>query len=154
MGPKCEGDILGLDARTQQPEFARAIFEGIGFSARWVMETLLCSADIKPHENQLQIHCGGGGFKSDILNQIRADILGITLKKPRGENPGLLGAVAMATVAVGAHKNLMDALDMMISFDATYQPDQKMHARYSDVFELYKQAYYSTRSISHKLLDL
>ena len=152
--PNARGVFLGLNSQTQEPQIARAIFEGVGFSARWVAQTLFSSADIKPQQNQLQFHCGGGGFKSDIFNQIRANILGVSLKRTQTQNPGLLGAVALAAVGVGAYDTLADALDTMINFDTVYQPDQKQHERYSDVFELYKQAYYSTRDISHKLLAL
>ncbi len=152
--PNARGAFLGLTSQTQEAEIARAVFEGVGFSAHWVAQTLFSSADINPQQNPLYFHCGGGGFKSDILNQVRANILGIPLKRTKAQNPGLLGVVALAAVAAGAYDTLWDALNTMINFDATYQPDQKQHERYCEMFELYKQAYYSTRDISHKLLAL
>ncbi len=146
--PNTRGTLLGMNSQTKQAHIARAVFEGISFSALWLAQTLFQSADTTPKI----INCGGGGFGSEVLNQIRADIFGIKLKTTSTANPGTLGAVALASIASGHFQSLEEATANIISFNKTYMPDTNAHARYTDKFELFKQAYYANRPINHALL--
>jgi len=141
------GTLLGMDARTGRAEIARAIYEGVGFSARLLAEALGKSADI-PVET---FNCGGGGFQSDIWNQIRADILGARLQRTSVKDPGVVGAAGMAAVAVGAFADLNRALAEFVKFDRVYEPDPRCRARYDEGFELYQESYQATSHISHRL---
>lgn len=100
------------------------------------------------------VNCGGGGFQSDVFNQIRADILGRNLKRTTVKDPGVLGAAALAAVATRQFETLNQALSHVVSFDRTYIPDPNRHAHYNQLFKLYKETYYSTRALNHRLGDL
>ncbi len=142
------GTLLGMDARTGKAEIARAVFEGVGFSARWLVETLRASSG----DPITTLNCGGGGFQSDIWNQIRADILGASLQRCSVNNPGVLGAAGLAAVAGGVFPDLNAAFSELVDFDKIYEPDINKSARYDERFELYKDAYHATRDISHRLV--
>lgn len=144
------GTLLGMDARTGKAEIARAVYEGVGFSARWLAETLRVSSG----ESITAYNCGGGGFQSDIWNQIRADILGASLQRCSVNNPGVLGAAGLAAVAGGVFPDLNAALSELVDFDKTYAPDITKAAYYDARFELYKETYQATREISHRLAKL
>jgi len=141
------GTFLGIDARMGASEIARAVYEGVGFSARLLLDSLQRSSQTEVHT----INCGGGGFQSDIWNQIRADILGRSLKRTKVSDPGVLGASAMAAVAANLFGTLEDALAQIVKFDRTFEPDAARHRRYNDLFKLYEETYLATRHINAEL---
>jgi len=143
------GTLLGMDSRTGKGEIARAVYEGVGFSARLLTEALAQSTGT-PIEI---LNCGGGGFQSDIWNQIRADILGCGLQRAAIKDPGLLGAVGMAAVAAGLLSDLDAAIGELVKFDHTYDPDAKRRAEYDEKFQLYQQTYDATCDINRALVD-
>ena len=141
------GTFLGIDARMGASEIARAVYEGVGYSARLLLDSLQRSSQTEVHT----INCGGGGFQSDIWNQIRADILGRSLKRTKVSDPGVLGASAMAAVAANLFGTLEDALAQIVKFDRTFEPDAARHRRYNDLFKLYEETYLATRHINAEL---
>lgn len=142
--------FLCMDAQTSQADLARAVYEGVAFSARWVLDALKMSSGITPQS----LTCGGGGFQSDIWNQIRADVLGCTLRRLAVKDPGIVGAAAIAAVGIKHHPDLASAGQQFIRFDATYHPDAKRHAALSDMFALFQDAVRANDVISSRFLDL
>jgi xylulokinase len=93
------GAFLGLGAGMGRGEMARAVYEGVAYSARLLLASLEASAMRRAEV----ILCGGGGFRSDLWNQIRADVLGRPLQRLAVPDAGLVGAAAIASVAAGLH---------------------------------------------------
>lgn len=135
------GMFLELDANTSSGHLARAVYEGVAFSARWVFETLQQSAGDRPQS----LRCGGGGFQSDVCNQIRADILGVELHRVAIADPGVLGAAGLASVAAGLYPTLAEAFGELVDIDRTYIPSPATRAHYDEKFERYKQAYFNNK---------
>ncbi|GKX35451.1 MAG: carbohydrate kinase [Rhizobiaceae bacterium MnEN-MB40S] len=144
------GTFLGVDGGAGPAEIARSVMEGVACSARWVQERLEVSADVTPDT----INCGGGGFKSDIWNQIRATVLDKRLKRASVGDPGVLGAAGIAAVATGLMPDLSTAFASLVQFDHVYEPDPARRGHYDRLFDLYKQAYESTKDLSHALVGL
>lgn len=144
------GTFLGVDGGAGPAEFARSVMEGVACSARWVQERLEVSADMTPDT----INCGGGGFKSDIWNQIRANVLDKRLKRASVGDPGVLGAAGIAAVAAGLMPDLSTAFASLVQFDRVYEPDPSRRRRYDRLFDLYKQAYEANKHINHSLVGL
>lgn len=143
------GVFIGLDSATDRNALAYAVYEGVAFSARWLLDTLKQSASVEP----ALLHVGGGGFRSDVWNQIRADVLGIELRRVGVQDPGTLGAAGIAAVATGVYGSVHEAFDDMVDYDKHYSPDTSRSAAHSDRFELYKETYHSTTSLSHRWLN-
>lgn len=141
------GAFVGLGADMGRGHLARAVYEGVGFSARMLLETLDASAGLRPDT----LLAGGGGFRSDVWNQIRADILGRSLRRLAVRDPGLLGTAAIASVAAGLHPDLASALQGIVRYDATYHPDTRAAAAMDDLFALYRPLYEALRPFSHRL---
>ena len=114
------GVFVGLDATTGPAELAKSVMQGVGYSARLLLDVLERSADCKVE----QIHCGGGGFQSDVWNQIRADILGRSLRRISTSDAGALGVAAIAAVGSGVHPSLAGSVAAMVRFDREYEPDR------------------------------
>ncbi|WP_306119301.1 MULTISPECIES: FGGY-family carbohydrate kinase [unclassified Roseitalea] len=133
------GMFLELDASAGAPELARAVYEGVAHSARWLLDTLRQSAVQAPQS----VRSGGGGFRSDVWNQIRADVLGVRLERVAVTDPGVLGAAGIASVAAGLHTSLAEAFDALVSIDRVYEPDPAMAPYYDERFARYKRAYFN-----------
>lgn len=141
------GTLLGMNANTGKAEIARAVYEGVAFSARLLARSLEGSSG----GEITSFNCGGGGFQSDVWNQIRADVLGVPLKRTNVSDPGVLGAAIMSAVAAGLYPDLGAALAQVVAFDRTYLPDPAQKTRYDAMFQLYQDAYFAARDINHKL---
>jgi xylulokinase len=131
------GAFLGLGAGMGRGEMARAVYEGVAYSARLLLASLEASAMRRAEV----ILCGGGGFRSDLWNQIRADVLGRPLQRLAVPDAGLVGAAAIASVAAGLHGDLGAALAGLVRHDRTYHPDPVRSAAHDDRFALYRPAY-------------
>lgn len=142
--------FLCMDGQTTQADLARAVYEGVAFSARWVLETLQMSSGLMPD----RLTCGGGGFGSGLWNQIRADVLGRTLRRLAIKDPGILGAAAIAAVGIGRHETLASACQQFAHVDATYHPNAAHHAALSDLFEIFRDATRANEKINEKYLAL
>ncbi|MGP1397561.1 MAG: xylulokinase [Inquilinaceae bacterium] len=144
------GTFLGLSSGMDDADMARAVYEGVALAVRLLFEALDASATIRPDT----VGCGGGGFASDIWNQIRADVLDRRLKRLAVRHTGVLGAAAIACVAAGLQPDLAHALDDIVTYDREYAPNPERRALYDDLFGLYRPAYEAARDINHALVRL
>lgn len=139
--------FVGVTRQTRLPDFARAVYEGVAFAARWALETLEASSGVVNDT----VFCGGNGFRSDAWDQIRADILGKQLRCIEAGEPGILGAANMAAIGTGAFAGFEDAFGAMVRFDRVFEPDPLRHAAYSELFALYKSAIATTAELNAKV---
>ncbi|WP_419910495.1 xylulokinase [Hoeflea sp.] len=128
--------FLGIEERTSSADMARAVYEGVAFSARLLLQSLEASAGIR---NEV-INCGGGGFQTEIWNQIRADILGRQCRRLSVKDPGVLGAAGLAGWAIGMHADLSAMFRQITQFDRTYDPNPRMVDLYDQLFPIYVDA--------------
>ncbi len=131
-----QAHFLGLSRSTGMGDLARAVYEGVAFSARHALEPLERSSNVQSDV----ISCGGGGFRSSSWAQIRADVLGRTLRVLAFKEPGILGAATLAAVGAGVFPDLAEAGKSITKFDRIYEPDGNAHDRYSELFSIYKDA--------------
>jgi xylulokinase len=129
--------FTGLNSSMGAAELTRAVFEGVGYSARLVMESLETSACLRP----VEINHSGGGASSYVWCQIRADILGRPVKRMKMHDAGVLGAALMAGVGVGLFKSLTEAAKNFVMVDRVFEPDLRETARHDMGFERYTLLY-------------
>jgi xylulokinase len=144
--PHARGVFLGIDASTSPAHLARSVMEGVAYSARWILEALEHSAGCPV----ALLNCGGGGFRSDAWNQIRADVLGRTLRRVSTNDVAALGAATIAAAGVGARSSIAAAAAAIVRFDREYRPDPRRADRHDIGFGLYKEAYEATKSIGRR----
>jgi xylulokinase len=94
--PDARGLILGLSLGHTRGDIARALMEGVGYEVGTCLEGLR-NMGIMPGE----LAVIGGGAKSDLWAQIKADILGVPVYRPRYTEAASLGAAILAATAVG-----------------------------------------------------
>jgi xylulokinase len=131
------GSFALMDTTTGAAEIARAVFEGVAYSARWLFETLEKSADCKP----ALIHHSGGGSASDLWCQIRADVLGRPIRRMAMRDAGVLGAALLAGVGAGLFPSIDQAARSFVVSDSTFEPEPQQTARHDARFAAYRQLY-------------
>lgn len=130
------GAFIGMDSRTSSAEIALAVLEGVTLSADMLLQSLVDAAGFRPPS----LRYGGGGARSDLWSQIRADCLGLPLDRSAVPDAGCLGAAIMAAVGVGAFADVAAAADVMTKVDRTFTPDPTRRARYDALREAYRAA--------------
>ena len=130
------GVFLGVTLDTKRKHFVRAILEGVAYSLNHVIESL----DALGIETR-QITVSGGGSRSGLWNQIKADVTGRAVRSTKILETGCLGAAILAGIGVGAYSSLREAVSSTVSVGEGFQPDNRNHELYSTLFRTYKETY-------------
>lgn len=144
------GAFAGLTGAHGAAELVTAVMEGVAFSARLAFEALERSAMTRPDV----IRAGGGGFRSDVWAQMRADVLGRPMLRVQGSDPGALGAAVMAGVGVGAVPDLARSTADLVRSDRLFTPDPQAADRAEARYRLWRGLYGDLRPLHHALADL
>ncbi len=130
------GVIAGLKTTTQRGEILKAILEGATY---YFLESI---------DGLRRLGCDfssmaatGGGAKSDAWLQVKADILGVPLVRPRFTECGILGAAMLAGLATGQLSSPAAAVDRFVHPEAEFTPDPARHAAYRERFARYRKLY-------------
>jgi xylulokinase len=82
----------------------------------------------------------GGGARSDVWNQIKADILNVPYQRLKGSEFGAWGAAMIAGKAAGLIDDLADhARKSAILNGSPFYPAEQNHAIYAPLIEKYIQ---------------
>lgn len=84
------------------------------------------------------IYATGGGAKSDVWLQLRADVTGRTIHVPAYPESAFGAAVLAASGATGTP--LRDMIDQMVRIERTFTPDPNVRVRYDNLYEKFKAA--------------
>ena len=142
MDTGSKGAILGLTAGTTLPEIYRACMEGVAYEMRLNYDAL---ADSGIHFTKL--HATGGGAKSKVWMQMKADILNLPITSLRTSDAGTVGSAMLTGVAVGVFKDLAEAASVMVRQRETYLPNPKRHEQYMRIYERYRKVYQAVRPL-------
>ena len=140
------GVFLGVTLDTRRKHFVRAILEGVAYSLNHVIESL----DALGIETR-QITVSGGGSRSGLWNQIKADVTGRAVRSTKILETGCLGAAILAGIGVGAYSSLREAVGSTVSVGERFQPDNRNHELYSTLFRTYKETYDQLRDTFTRL---
>lgn len=138
--------ILGLTFSSSRTDIARAILEGLTYELRLNLD-LLQEGGVQIDE----LRAIGGGAKSSLWLQMKADISGIPVVTPKITEAAGFGAALLAGVGAGVFASAAEAADRFLELGAEYHPDVERQAAYIRQFELYRKMYPAVSSISHCL---
>ena len=131
--------FAGMSSATGPGELARAVFEGVAYSARLLLDSLEHSAGSRP----AALNHSGGGSNSDFWCQIRADVLERPLRRTANRDAGVLGAAMLAGVGSGLFRGIDEATRTIVAIDRIFEPrasERDRHAfGYRKFQELYRQ---------------
>ncbi len=136
--PDAKGVLAGLAFSHDRGCLARAFLEGITLEMKDIIKSLLKSG-IKPRKVILQ----GGSTKSNIWNQIQADMYNLPVKTLKFTDAAVMGAAIMAGVGAGIFSNIKQASDKMVHTDREYLPVAKNAEIYDELYDIYCRIYSS-----------
>ena len=128
------GTIYGLTMHTSPADLYRAILEGLTFEMRYNLEKL-AKYDIRP----TTLFAAGGGAKSPVWRQIKADILGAEIRPTLADEAGALGSAILGLAAATGEKDRTALAARFVRYGQTAKPDAQRHAYYEKQFALYKE---------------
>jgi xylulokinase len=111
------GGFLSLRRDHGRGHLARAAFEGGVIAARQAV----AAAD-ELRGTTAQVVLAGRGCSSSLWAQLAADAIGRPVQALPVEEPAAVGTAILAATAVGAHKQLEDAVAKMARGRVSYQP--------------------------------
>lgn len=134
--------ILGLTFATTQAEIAKAILEGLTYELRRNLE-LLREAGIRLEV----LHAVGGGARSQVWLQMKADICQVRLRVPQITEAACLGAAVLAAVGAGTEPDIASCVDHAVRCDRTIEPQREQAGRYDRRYRLYGKLYPALRPL-------
>jgi xylulokinase len=129
---------MGFTLAHRREHFCRAILEASAYAVR----------DITDQMQQmglplLEIRVVGGGARSPLWRQIKADVTGLPVSITDTVETTVLGAGMLALVGSGLIDSLSEAVSLMTHITETREPDLKIHAIYEEYYQLYRATYFS-----------
>ena len=128
-----KGAILGLDLSTTRNEIMKALLEGVAFEMKLNLEILMQSGY---EVNELRVI--GGGAKSQVHNQLKANVIGKPITILDVTEAGCMG-VAMLAIAVHTKQNVSDVAMKWVRPISKVEP--KFQDYYNTKFNIYKKLF-------------
>ncbi|MDD5367921.1 MAG: FGGY family carbohydrate kinase [Anaerolineaceae bacterium] len=138
------GCFYGLAFRHQRQHFARAVYEGVGYAIRHILE--LSEAGCGTQAEKIVV-CGGGS-RSNFWNQVKADILQRPVYPSAISETGCLGAAILASVGVSLYPDLAAASSAMVRLKDGVKPNSSHHRVYDEGYHIYRELYPALKPLS------
>jgi glycerol kinase len=115
--PYARGTVLGISRGTTRAHLARAVVEAMTFQTRDVVAAMAAASG----HALSALRVDGGAAVMDLLLQLQADQLGVTVSRPRHQETTAIGAAFLAGLAEGVWANL-DTLAAQWHLEAAFEP--------------------------------
>lgn len=142
MDVSSKGAIVGLSFDIDRGQIYRALLEGETYEMNLNLQYLKESGI-----NIKQLRTVGGGSKSDLWMQIRADIMNREIVCLNVQEAGTIGCAMLAGVATGIYQSLEEARDALVKVKKTYFPNPSSVDIYKENFERYKKVYKNVKEV-------
>lgn len=135
--PNLKGAYLGLDFKHTRSHMFRAVMESIAYEYSYYLSILRSLYPGDCFDSMLTI---GGGAKSSLFNQIKADVLGVTVTTFETGETALLGSAVIAAAGVGMISDYREPIWRVMKKGAEYKADMKNHEAYIPIVNEYLAA--------------
>lgn len=142
MDTGSKGAILGLTTNTSPCEIYMACLEGVCYEMFLLYERLKDTGI-----SFKKFNATGGGANSSVWMQMKTDMLGIPFTSLRTVDAGTVGCAMLKEIAIGAFKDIDDAVAHMVEETGTYMPRMEQHEKYMKIFERYAKLYEAVRPL-------
>lgn len=142
MDPMSTGAIIGLDLHTDLELLYRGIIESVCYEMKenlllWKERGIKCS----------RVTAVGGGTKSEIWLQYKADIYEMPVYVAGCEEASALGAAIASAKGVGDFDTWEEAVSSMVTYQAVYHPDEKWREQFREAYGRYSRLYEAVKNI-------
>lgn len=131
-----KGVFAGISPGTGKAHFIRAIMESVAFMVRRNMASLLDS-EITVRE----IRALGGGARSSLWNQIKADVTRVPYVTLESAESACLGAAILAGIGSGMWRDIPQACAQLVKIRERFLPDPEKSDIYDPAYAHYISLY-------------
>ena len=135
------GVFFGLSLSTPKAALIRAILEGTAFALYHNVE-VAGRAGIWLSE----IRSVGGGTRSALWNQIKADVLGTPVHLPEAPVGAPFGDAVLAGMGLGLYPDIRAALRDRVRVKTRFEPNLENHSKYQEIYRIFRKLYEHLRS--------
>ena len=140
------GTFFGFTLAHTRDHFFRAVLEGSAYAVRDNTDQMQ-AIGLQLEE----IRVVGGGSKSPLWNQIKADVTGLPVAVPKITETTALGAAFLALVGFGVYASLTEASEHMVRIAHRLEPNLETQARYQEAYQQYRRLYFSLLPVFEKV---
>ncbi len=137
---RARGVLFGLSLATPRAAVIRAILEGAALALRHNLE-VAAEAGVQLSE----IRSVGGGARSALWNQIKADVLGLPILLPEASVGAPFGDALLAGMGVGLYPDLLQTIRESVRIRQRFEPNPDAHQRYDAIYPLFRSLYQHLR---------
>lgn len=135
---RARGTFMGFTLAHRREHFCRAILEASAYAIRDIIDQMLRMG--LPLQ---EIRVVGGGARSALWRQIKADVTGLPVSITETVETTALGAGILALAGSGLIDSLSEAVSLTTHIIETREPDSKTNAVYEEYYQLYRATYFS-----------
>jgi len=136
LNPNAKGAFIGISPTTTRLQIIRSIMEGCSYDMYQSLKVHFeLGLDIE------EIIATGGPSKSDLWCQIMADVSDRKIVTVNAPEAAPFGDAILAGVGVGIFSSFEDVAERAVKIKKIYEPNQKNHNLYMDLFEIYEEIY-------------
>jgi sugar (pentulose or hexulose) kinase len=117
------GSFTGFTLSHTRGHFVRALLEGVAFLLKRNIESIERTGMVVP-----EIRSTGGGARSRLWNQIKANVCNRTIVTLANEETALLGNAILAGAASGVFKSIEEGCQSMVAVKEGIEPDGEAQA--------------------------
>lgn len=141
------GMFFGISEDCTAEELTYAVFEGVVFSLYHIYETMG-----KPEVKTMRI--SGGAAVFSILNQLKAEMFGISAVILEENDTSALGAALIAAVGAGWYQDFSSATADACRIKETVEPTGKYREWMKKRYAIYKELYPAVKSQYERLKEI
>jgi xylulokinase len=134
--PLAKGVFFGLTLMHTRPHLIRSVLESVAFMLKRDLDLIEEFGG-----SVYEIRCTGGGAKSRLWLQIKADVLQKQVIKVDIEESACLGAAVLGSIATGSYKNIEEGVSNMVKLGTIISPNIKNQAKYDEGYSKYIKLY-------------
>jgi xylulokinase len=133
---QARGVFIGLTLATTRAAMVRAVLEGTAFAMLHNIEVAR-AAGVPVNE----IRSVGGGARSPLWNQIKADVTGLPVLLPQAGVGAPFGDAMLAGLGAGMFTDLHRAVAERVRIAAIFEPNPETHVRYQAIYPHFRSIY-------------
>ena len=142
LDPLARGGIFGLTLSCDQKTFVKGLLEGTCYEINLNIVSLAAAG-----VNVDRLRVTGGGSRSPLWLQLKADITGKEIVTLNVSESGCLAGAMLGGVATGEYASLHEATEALVREKESYAPDAAKHAQYQELYATYAQIWPAVREL-------
>lgn len=137
------GAFCGLTLAHTRAHMTRALLEASAYAIRDILAAIRGTG-----LGVRRITTVGGGAKSPLWRQIKADVTGLPVRVPTNVETTATGAAILAATGAGMHQDVAEAARAMVAYQPEeHQPDPRHREAYEDAYRRYRALYFALKPV-------